>query len=167
MPTFDIILLVIFLYFVFSGFWFGLVHMIGVLLGIVVGVLAAGQFHGFFADFMQFLFVKEGMANVISFILIFLVVNQLVGFIFLRLNKAFKLVTIIPFLGPINRIAGAILGIIVGVLIVGMMLTIAQIYPISDGLTEAVDSSRIAGIFIGGAGILTGLLPENLKVLLP
>ncbi|MFC1687659.1 CvpA family protein [Patescibacteria group bacterium] len=167
MPSFDIILLVIFLYFVFSGFWFGLIHTFGVLVGIIIGVLAAGQFHEFLGNFLQFLFVKEGVANTASFILIFLVVNQLVGFIFQRLNKAFKLVTIIPFLGPINRVAGAVLGIIVGVLTVGMMLTIAQIYPFSDGFVEAVDSSRIAGMFVGGAAILTGLLPDNLKVLLP
>ncbi|HCJ52727.1 MAG: hypothetical protein A2898_05125 [Candidatus Kerfeldbacteria bacterium RIFCSPLOWO2_01_FULL_48_11] len=166
MPTFDLILLALFLYFIFSGFWFGLVHTVGVLIGIVVGVLAAGTFHEALGNFLQFLFVKGDVANSASFIIVFIVVNQLVGFIFQRLDKAFKLATIIPFLGPINRIAGAVLGIVVGVLVVGTILTVASIYPFSEGFASAVESSRLADMFISGASILTALFPQNLRSLL-
>ncbi|MFH1236551.1 MAG: CvpA family protein [Parcubacteria group bacterium] len=166
MPTFDLILLALFLYFVFSGFWFGIVHTVGTLIGIVVGILAAGAFHETLGNFLQFLFFKGDVANSMSFIIIFLVVNQLVGFMFRMIDRAFKLVTIIPFLGSINRIAGAVLGIVVGVLVVGTMLTVASIYPFSNGFAYTMESSKLADIFISGASVLTALFPQNLRNLL-
>ena len=163
MPTFDVVLIALFLYFVFSGFWFGLIHTVGVLVGIIVGTIVAGNFYEPFANFMQFLFVKEGLANVVSFIIIFVLVNQLVGYIFQKLEKVFKLVSIIPFLGSINRVAGAVLGIVVGILILGTILTVAQAYPISEGFTHNLDTSPIAKMLIAGASILTALMPEGLR----
>ncbi len=163
MPTFDLVLIILFLYFVFSGFWFGLIHTVGVILGVVVGVLAAGNFYESVATFLQFLFFKAGVAHVVAFILIFVVVNQLVGFIFQRIDKGFKLVSIIPFLGPINRLAGAVLGIVAGFLILGTILTVAKAYPFSDSFSHSLETSQIAHLLIGGAAILTALLPEHLK----
>lgn len=160
MPTFDLVLLFLFLYFVFSGFWFGLIHTVGVLVGVVVGVLAASASYESVGNFLQFLFFREGVANAVSFIVIFLFVNQLVGFIFAKLNKAFKLLTIIPFLGPINRLAGAALGIVVGIFVLGTVLLVARAFPFTEGFAQAIDSSQVAKLLMGGAGILSGLLPD-------
>ncbi len=159
MPTFDIILIALVLYFTFSGFWFGLIHIVGVIFGIIIGIITAGWAYEPVANFMQFMFVREGVASTVSFIVIFLIVNQLVGFIFKKIDSIFKLVSIIPFLGPINRFAGAILGLIAGILIVGTMLTVAAAFPVSESFVQAVDRSQVAGLLIGGAAILSALLP--------
>lgn len=163
MPTFDIILIALVLYFMFSGFWFGLVHIVGVIVGIFVGLLVAGQAYEALANFLQFLFVKGDVARAVSFIVIFLLVNQLVGIIFKKLDSVFKLVTIIPFLGPINRFAGAFLGLIAGVLIVGTMLTVSTAFPFSESFAGRIDDSRVASLLIAGAGILSAFLPQVVR----
>ncbi len=55
MALFDLILIIILGGFVLFGLWFGFIHTLGSLLGIVVGAFVAGHYYSGFADWGSFI----------------------------------------------------------------------------------------------------------------
>ncbi|NQU83308.1 MAG: CvpA family protein [Parcubacteria group bacterium] len=167
MPIFDIILLVILGGFTLFGFWFGLIHTFGALFGIIIGASVASRFFDVVADFIHpFTGGNTNALKVIAFIVLFLLINRLVGFVFYLLEKSFHFLEILPFLSGFNRIGGAVLGFVEGGLIIGLFLYFASIHPFSMWLSEMIlDKSQYAEYFLNAAGVLMPLLPEALKEL--
>jgi len=164
MGTFDIVLLVIFFGFVGAGFYFGLVHTLGAIIGVVIGVLAAGSLYEGIAPFFEFFMLKPSVAKVFAFIIIFLVVSRLIGYMVHMMDKGFKLARLIPFATMVNRLGGALLGFIEATLVLGVILYVATNFEISPYINQAIDNSALAGLFMTIAGILTPLIPEALKI---
>lgn len=164
MGTFDLVLLVIFFGFVGAGFYFGLVHTLGAIFGVVIGVIAASNLYIQVSSFFEFLLIKQEVARVLAFILIFLVVARGIGYIIHAFDKGFKIIRFIPFASSINRLGGALLGFFEGALVLGVILTIASSFQISPYINQAIDSSPFAGILMTIAVILTPLIPEALKI---
>lgn len=165
MALFDIILLIIFFSFVASGFYFGLVHILGNLIGVVIGVMAASYFYKDFSPFLQFIFLKEPMANWLAFIIIFVLVNRLIGFVVHWIDKGFKIFKIIPFVSSINRLGGALLGFLEGALVLGTILYVGTRFLEGNFLAQAIENSRFAGLLIKIAKILLPLIPDSIKYL--
>lgn len=164
MGTFDIALLVIFFGFVGAGFYFGLIHTLGAILGVVIGVVVAGNLYTQVAPFFEFLLLKPEVAKVLAFILIFLVVARGIGYVVYTFDKGFKIIRFIPFASSINRLGGALLGFFEGTLVLGVILTIASTFQLSPYINQAIDSSPFAGILMTIAVILTPLIPEVMKI---
>lgn len=119
----DIILIGIVIVFVVSGFVMGLIQGIGALIGLAAGFWAAMNYFNALGDWLTPIFLGHSIwAHVIAFLLIFILVNRLIGLAFWLIDKAFKIISIIPFLKSINRLGGAILGLIESVLICGLTL---------------------------------------------
>ncbi|HSD12429.1 MAG TPA: CvpA family protein, partial [Patescibacteria group bacterium] len=111
MNVVDISLLVALGGFVLYGFWFGIIHMVGALLGVVVGAVAAGRLYGPVAHWLlPFVGSNENLAKILGFFIVFVLVNKLVGLAFWIIEKIFKFISIIPFLKTFNRLLGAALG---------------------------------------------------------
>lgn len=166
MSTLDIILLLIIASFILSGFRFGLIVTLGSLLGTVIGAIIAGMYFDEGALILQDLFISNAnLANVISFIVIFTVTSRLTGLVFWIIDKMFKIVTIIPFLSSINRLAGACLGLVEGVVVIGIALLFIDKFPFSDTVIPAVEGSQIAQYIMSYTHWLTPLLPEAVKAL--
>src|SRR3990167_9547078 len=97
MTLLDLILVLIVFFFTFSGFWFGFIHTLGSLVGTVAGVLVAGHYFEDFAVKLGGLAMgNTGVAKVVAFVLIFLLVSRLVGFVFWLINKMFDVIAKIP-----------------------------------------------------------------------
>ncbi|MFH0951543.1 MAG: CvpA family protein [bacterium] len=167
MIIFDAVLLLALAGFVFYGLFFGLIRTLGSLVGVVVGAWAAGQWYlDFYGWTTNLFFGHENLGKIISFIIVFVLVNRLVGFLFVLLDKFFHLLTIIPFLKTINRLAGAIFGFIEGSLILGLLLYVASRYTLVDHWTaKLLAGSKMAPWLLKFTDILTPLLPELLKQL--
>jgi len=165
MTLFDIILLVILGGFVLFGLWFGLIHTLGALLGTLVGAWIAGHYYLSFADWLGKIFGYSNTVKMISFIVIFIIANRLIGLIFYIIDKIFKFVAIIPFLKTINRLGGAILGFIEGILVIGVSLYIASRYPLGEWFIRSLADSTVAHWLIKIAKIITPLLPEVIRQL--
>lgn len=167
MTIFDLILLIILSGFTLFGFWFGLVHTLGALAGVLVGATVASRYYVFVADFVHNITGgSENAVKVLSFIVLFILINRLVGFVFYLLDEAFGIVKIIPFLSGINRLLGAVIGFIEGALIIGMSLYFASIHPFSLWLSEMIlEKSEVAKYFLGVAAILLPLIPDAVKEL--
>lgn len=163
MPLFTVLLIVALAGFVLYGLWFGLIHTLGALLGTIVGAIAAGAYYDPVAIWMQH--TLGGSLNVhraLAFLIVFAVVNRLVGLVFMLLEKVFNVVSIVPFLKSINRLLGAIFGFLEGAIVIGATLLIIQKFPFG-GLPALIAGNPIAQTMISIARVIMPLLPESIR----
>lgn len=132
--------------FLVNGFRRGFILTTGHLIGILAGVLSARWWSPMLAARLSTLStfgIPRGWFYVAAAILIFFVVARIILAIASLVNSAFKVLTIIPFLETANKIAGAVLGILVGVVFLGgiaYLLTTSRIDPV---VTHFVTTSMI------------------------
>jgi len=162
---FDLILTIILAGFVFYGLFFGLIKTLGAITGIFIGALVASKFYLTVFDWLGGTFTGfEALGKVVTFILVFTIVKRFVEFIFSVLNQIFNIISIIPFLKSINRIAGAILGFFQGSLLIGLVIYIISRYAaIGDVIGIKLINSKLAPFFLKVAELLVPLLPDVLK----
>lgn len=166
MVIFDLILLLILGGFVLYGLWFGLIHTLGVLVGTIAGAFLAARWYEPVADWVGFLFGgHESLAKVVCFLVLFVIINRLVGLVFWIVDKIFSFLKIIPFLSTINRLVGAVFGFLEGILVLGLTLFIAERYPLGDWFINFLADSKVADYLIAVGKILMPLLPEVVKQL--
>lgn len=157
----DLILILIIFIFIAFGYVMGLIEAVGSLVGLVAGVLIGGVFYKEAGDWLsQFLFHRQNISYVIAFALIFIIVSKLTGLLFFIVNKIYKIFTLIPFLKTINRFAGAALGLIESVLVLGTLLLFISRFPFSTALNVSIAQSQLALWLMAIAKVLTPLLPR-------
>jgi len=156
MTIFDIILLIILFGFVFYGLFFGLIRTLGSLLGAVIGLWLTFIFYLTVFGWVKNLFFGHELAGeIITFIVLFTLINRLIGFIFALIDRAFDLISIIPFLKTINRLTGAVLGFVEGGLVLGLIL----LYISQSSFGGWLNGSKVAPFLISFAKVITPLLP--------
>ncbi len=159
----DVILIAIVLFFGAGGFFFGFIGTVGSLVGLSLGTWAAGRYFSPVADWLTPIFLGHSdTARVVAFILIFILINKIIGLIFYLIGKVFNLISIIPFLKSINRLAGLILGLIEGALVVGLVIyAVAKFTPALPWLSDGLNKSIIAHYLVAVVAFLsTWFLPE-------
>jgi len=163
MAFFDLILLLILAGFVIFGIWFGLIHTLGSLVGVVAGAYLAGQYYTTVASWGAFIWGDGNGGNVIAFMIILVLVNRLVGLLFYVLDRAFEFIAVIPFLKSINRLAGGIFGLVEGAITIGLVIFMLARYPIGGWLADQLAASTVASRLVNFINFLTPLLPEALN----
>jgi len=163
MSLFDLILLLIIFGFIWFGFWFGLISTVGGLIGLVLGIILASRWYGILALKLIPLGLSQNLAKIAAFLILFIAIRLVVGLIFKFLDKIFNFISIIPFLKTINRLAGAILGLIEGGLIVGLILFFSTKFPLGQGWSKILTESKFAASLIKFAKILLPLIPAAIK----
>lgn len=122
MTWLDIGIIIILAGFLWYGFFFGLIRLIGNLVGLIVGAYLASRFYlPIFNWASHFIPGRPELLKVIIFILCFSIITHLVGYLFILLEKFFDVVSIIPFLKTINRFLGAAFGLAEGVFVLGII----------------------------------------------
>lgn len=164
MNVVDISLLILLGGFVLYGFWFGIIHMVGALVGVVFGAIAAGRLYPLVAGWIAPLFGdSQNLAKVVAFIAIFVLVGRLVGLAFWVIEKIFKFIAIIPFLKTFNRLLGAALGLLEGTLALGLAVYFAARFPISANFEVLMRDSAVAKALHAVGAILAPLLPAAVR----
>jgi membrane protein required for colicin V production len=162
----DLVLILILFLFIAFGFALGLVQSIGALVGVVVGAWMAGMYYEPLGAWLEPILLGHGnTARIIAFIVVFVLINRLVGLVFWVINKIFNIISIIPFTKTINRILGAVLGLLEGVLVLGLIIYFVSRFEISEWFTSILTSSQVAAWLVKIASILTPLLPALLRQL--
>jgi len=160
MIIFDIVLLVILSGFIFYGLFFGLIRTVGSLIGMVGGLWLTLIFYLTVFEWVKNLFFGHELAGkIVTFFILFTIINRLIGFIFVLLDRTFDLISIIPFLKTINRLAGAALGLVEGGLVLGLILLIIS----QTAFGHWLDASKVAPFLIGFAKAIMPLLPGLLN----
>jgi membrane protein required for colicin V production len=164
----DLILASFLFGFVLVGFWLGLIHMVGAVIGVIAGALVAGHLYQPVAGWLLGLGASnENLMRVVAFLALFLLTTRLVGLIFSIVNKVFKIIAIIPFLKTFNRLLGAVLGLIEGLLIMGLVVYFASRFPFGPAFELALRSSWLAKLLFTVGKVLAPLLPEAVRMMQP
>jgi len=162
----DVILFIIIAGFAMFGFWFGLIHTLGSLLGTVFGAYLASRYYEPMADILIGITGwGENVSKVVMFIIAFLIINRLVGFAFWIAERFLHILTSLPFIKGLNRILGLLLGLFEGLITIGLILYFIERFPLSEFIMQHVAGSAIAPYAVSTAEILLPLLPQALKML--
>lgn len=166
MTVFDLILLFIIGGFGLFGFWFGFLHTLGSLLGMLLGAFIASNYYQIAGAWLEGITGWGGnISNVIIFILLFVIINRLVGIAFWLFNRAFKIISIVPFLKSINRLLGLIFGILEGAITIGFIIYFIERFPLREMVMDHIATSTVAPYTVVLASVLLPFIPEAIKVL--
>ena len=143
--------------FIGAGFKDGFIHTFGRFVGAIFGFLAARSFAIRIAGIVGF-FVPSGWASLASFVVVFVIVTRLTGFVFKLADSAFKILTIIPFLKTIDKLLGAILGIVEGIVVMGGIIFLAYNFKIDPTILKWLSGSGVAQWLVSVFHILLGVL---------
>ncbi len=142
--------------------------MLGGLLGTIAGAAVAGHLYRPLVDWVQLLIGEQsGWLKLIVFIIIFIIINRLVGFVFYIISQTFHFISVIPFLKSIDRLLGALLGLLEGALVLGLTLYFASRLDLPLLFQMAIAASSVATRLIDFASVLVPLLPEVVRHLQP
>ncbi len=149
------------------GLWFGVVHTLGALFGVLIGAGIATRYFDYVAQWIQpFTGGPINVVRMVVFIILFILINRLVGFVFYILDKTFRFALMLPFLSGINRLGGMIVGLAEGALVLGLILYFSEAYPISDNFAKMIlEQSVVAGYLLNVAKILMPILPQAMQEL--
>lgn len=162
----DLSFLVIIGGFSLFGFWFGFIHTAGSLMGTLAGAYLASRYYEPMAQWLINITGWQGnTARVVMFILAFFVISRAVGFLFFIVDKLLSIITRLPFISSINRVLGAALGFLEGVMTLGLVLFFVERFPLSENFMNVLAQSEFAPKFRSIADVFIPLLPDALKLL--
>ncbi|TFG44823.1 MAG: CvpA family protein [Dehalococcoidia bacterium] len=149
----DIAILVVLAFLAFRGLTQGLIKSLAGLLGLIVGVMLAGRLHESLAGSIFSFISNPDIANIVAFVAIMLAVWLVFTII---ANLLTKLASIV-FLGWINRLGGAVFGLLMGTFLVGGALVAWAKFFGADFLAE----SFMATLLLDKFPIILALLPSQ------
>ena len=163
---FDLALILIIGGFGLFGLWFGLIHTIGSLVGTIAGVYLAGSYYEPVATWLiNTTGWGENFSKVLMFIIVFFVINRLVGLIFWIVDKFLSFFTNLPFIHSIDRLLGLVFGLLEGALGLGIIFYFIGKFPVGVMFMGWVTTSKVVPSLVKIASILWPLLPEAVKTL--
>lgn len=156
----DIVLVIVMIFFLIRGYREGIIKQIVTLVGLIVGLKIASDNYLFLSSFLEIhMHIYQPIANIFSFaLLLFIVVGiaSLIGWLIRGLTK-------IVLLSPIDRIVGAIVGLLKGGIIAYLVILLIAQIPYKAVNTQ-LNRSILAQDFLA----ITPYIQENLdKVIKP
>jgi membrane protein required for colicin V production len=149
----DIVIVVLIVVPVFLGLKAGIVKALFTVAGVIVGVVLAGRFSDSLAGIFSFI-SNPGAAKVVAFAIILLAVMIVAVVLAMLVKWALSAVL----LGWVNRLGGAILGLILGFIFCGALLTMWVKFL---GMSSPVEGSLLAGVLLNGFPVVLALLPSE------
>lgn len=143
----------------FRGFQTGMVRQLTTLLALVAGLALAATFYDDLSTKLDFLVEDERTRNFSAFMAILIgmmVAGQVAG-------SMLSGVAAVLFLGPLDHVAGAVIGFVQGVLTAQAFLVVIAVFPAATGAAKGVDDSRLADLFLDKTPSITQFLPEQFK----
>jgi membrane protein required for colicin V production len=135
------------------GLKVGIVKILFAVAGLIIGVVLAGRLSGPLGERLTFI-ADPGIAKVAAFAFILIAVLVLAAVAAALLAKFLSM----TLLGWVNRLGGAVLGLFLGFVFWGAVLTMwVKFLGPGDTITESV----LAGFLLDGFPVVLGLLPSD------
>lgn len=162
MNVLDIILVVILLIFVWKGFRAGLVGSIISFLGVLFSIWLGTHYMEMAGRWLISALNIDNVAlvNILGFIGIFIAVNITVAILVLIINKVFH---IIPFIDLVNKLMGAVVGLLAGILAVSAFVYLMSLLPISDSISKVLTGSQLAHWAVTVSAVIKPFIPEAIN----
>jgi membrane protein required for colicin V production len=154
----DFAFLVFLVIFAFQGFAEGFSRLIVGLVATLAGLLIASWCYGIPAAWLLPYVSSKAVANVLGFVLIFVLIQLVGGLAGLALSKVFKWTG----LGWLDRLLGFAFGAVKAVLVGIVLVLILTAFPIKP-VPDSVAQSEVAPYLIDAAHALTYLAPRELR----
>jgi membrane protein required for colicin V production len=151
----DIIILVVLIGSVVVGLLTGIIRILFTLVGGILGVVLAGQFSQSLGNKLTFIH-SPGAAHTTAFV--FIIIVSVV--VFMLIGLLVKKVASKLFIGWIDRLGGAVLGLVLGAIVIGALLTM---YVKFQGGGNAVTASKFAGFFLNKFPVVLGMMPKDFQ----
>ena len=148
----DIVIIIYLVLSIISGLMQGLIRTVLSIIGLIVGIILASHFYIQFGDILTFISDKN-TAEIVAFAIILLAVTGIAALIALILRSIIKGIM----LGWIDRLGGAVFGLILGALSASAFLAIIVKYTNTSVITD----SKLAGFFLDKFPIVLSLLPSQ------
>lgn len=137
----DLILLAIAAFFILSGLYQGFIRTAGSLVGMVGGVVIASIGIDWLSEIIH-LDSHPGW-TITLFVVILLICAHIIGWIFVLIDRAYKILSIIPFLTSINKLLGGVLGLIEAVAVIAAIGYAATTYLSEGSVQTAILGSQV------------------------
>jgi len=148
----DIIIIIALIIPIFTGLAQGLIRALLSLAGLIIGVVLASNFYQELSRVLTFI-PEEAWANVAAFIIILAVVILIATVLAHLLRSVIKALT----LGWVDRLGGAIFGLLMGTIFMGALLSILVKF-FGEGL---ITQSALAAILVDKFPLVLALLPSE------
>ena len=168
----DIFLLLIFSFFIVSGYSRGFVAQLVDLAGFFIALYLAYTVGGHFALYLMevFEFVPEAFFpenSLLGYFLInlagFLLVYFLVRFAFLVLGKVLKVATNLPVIGTLNGLGGALVGALKGLLLLIILVSIGSFIP-NEFFQDLIGNSVLSALAFSYIPVMVDFIKEIITV---
>lgn len=151
----DIVIIIILAVSALGGWKTGLIRAGLGWIGIIVGIVLAGDYYQALAKPLSGIFQGD-LARVLSFAVILAVVILLSHLIGLWLDK----VVTVTLLGWVNRLTGAAFGLLTGAIVMGAMIALWIKFL---GMPGTVERSAIAPLLLDRFPLVLALLPDEFE----
>ncbi|HYP21328.1 MAG TPA: CvpA family protein [Chloroflexia bacterium] len=146
------------------GLFWGLIRQLISVGGLVGGIFFAGRFYGQAAELLHGpdgggLVADPNLARITGFAAIVILFSLLLGAIGSVLRMALNLL----FLGWLDHVLGALLGLITSLALVMSLLAVATVFPAPD-LSESIMDSWVAQGLNNFVPVLLPLLPDEFQL---
>jgi membrane protein required for colicin V production len=152
----DIVIIILLIISAFGGLASGLIKSVLSLVGLIVGVVLAGRFYIGLSGLLAFI-QNQNIARIVAFLIIFLIVVVIAAVLGSILTKAVSALL----LGWLNRLGGAVFGIILGAVFIAAILVILAKYA---GGNSVISGSAIAPVLVDRFPLVLALLPKEFDV---
>ncbi len=149
----DIVLVVVLAVSVLVGLRGGLIKVVLSLAGLVIGIVLAGRYYVALSHRLTFI-ESPKIAEIVAFAIILVAILIATAIVVRLLNWVASLVM----LAWLNRLAGAIFGLLIGALVCGAALALWAKY---FGLSRPLADSAIAAMLLERFPIILKLLPSE------
>ena len=161
MIALDYILLATILIWAVFGFRKGFLQTLGSLIGIIIAVIIASRFYPILSAY----FGSTNVSDLLAFITIFGISIKLIGIIFWVFGKIFEVVTVLPFISSFDSLLGAVLGLVQGIFMSGIVLYFLSKHPINEWVIDQMMNSPISAVLLKITYIFVPLFPEAIKTI--
>lgn len=151
----DIVILVVLVISIIAGLSAGLIKVLFTLIGGIIGVVLAGRFSDSLGSKMTFI-SSASTAKIVAFIIILLVVMIIAAVLAYIVRKIASAIL----LGWVDRLGGAVLGLLLGAIFCGALLTMWVKF---EGGSAVVTGSAISRFLVNKFPVVLGLLPSDFK----
>lgn len=153
----ELLVLIVLAAFVANGVRGGSIETLGRFIGAILGFLAARAWSGYAIGALA-LFMPVSWAWLFSFVVIFLAVDSVVGFLFKIAEQFFKILTRLPIIKQIDGIIGGVLGLLEGIVVIGGVAFLLRAASLDAFTAQSIVTLKTIGFIEKIFTILLGFL---------
>lgn len=141
----DILLIVMSFGLLASGWHYGLIRTLGSLIGLVASIVVAIYGATWIEATFGFSFLAHPLSGVVLFLTLALIVSQLAKWIVNLLDLVRRVLSIIPFVGLLNALGGALVGVVqAAFVVIALSFITVKFLPDSPLRSAALESQGVS-----------------------